>query len=196
MKNYLIPIISIFFIVSFSSYSQNQSDNDFKEDAKTIEELTIKSLKLRQQVNPESEDQELIKEMKTLDSTLLNKVTLFLNEYGWKSKKEIGELANMGLFLGIQHSSKEEMKSFKEIVEKAYQENKIEKSSYALYIDRLRVRNDLPQVYGTQYYYDEKSASLRFNEIEDFENVNKRRRKVGLDKIEKYAKQNNIAIDQ
>ena len=112
-----------------------------------------------------------------------------------KAKKEIGDLANMGLFLAIQHSSKEEMESFKEIVEKAYQEDKIEKSSYALYVDRLKVRNDLPQIYGTQYYYDEKSASFKFNEIEDIENVNKRRKKVGLAKIEKYAKQNNIALD-
>lgn len=196
MKKHLFLSISIFFIISIPSYSQNQPNSDFKEEVKTIEELTIKSLKLRQQVNPESEDQDLIKEMKVLDSTLLHKVTIFLNEYGWKSKKEIGELANMGLFLAIQHSSKEEMESFKEIVEKAYQEDKIEKSSYALYIDRLKVRNGLPQIYGTQYYYDEKSASLRFNEIEDFENVNKRRRKVGLNRIEKYAKQNNIALNQ
>ncbi|MGJ3233536.1 DUF6624 domain-containing protein [Marivirga sp.] len=195
MRNYIFLVISIFFIISIPSYSQNQSNNDFKEEVKTIEKLTIKSLKLRQQVNPESEDQELIKEMKILDSTLLHKVTIFLNEYGWQSKREIGELANMGLFLAIQHSSKAELESFKEIVEKAYQEDKIEKSSYALYVDRLKVRNGLPQIYGTQYYYDEKLVSLRFNEIEDFENVNKRRRKVGLPKIEKYAKQNNIAID-
>ncbi|MGM0579038.1 MAG: DUF6624 domain-containing protein [Bacteroidota bacterium] len=195
MKNFLILTISIFFTISFSSYSQDQTDNDYKAEVKKIEELTIKSLKLRQQVNPESEDQELIKEMRILDSTLLHKVTIFLNEYGWQSKKEIGELANMGLFLAIQHSSKEEMESFKEIVEKAFQEDKIEKSSYALYIDRLKVRNGLPQIYGTQYYYDEKSASLQFNEIEDFENINKRRKKVGLPKIEKYAKQNNIALD-
>lgn len=177
MRNYLILILSIYFIVSIPSYSQNQSENNFKEEAKAIEELTIQSLKIRQQVNPESEDQELIKEMKVLDSTLLHKVTIFLNEYGWQSKKEIGELANMGLFLAIQHSSKEEMESFKEIVEKAYQENKIEKRNYALYIDRLKVHNDLPQIYGTQYYYDKKSASFRLNEIEDFANVNKRKKK-------------------
>lgn len=195
MKHSLILLISVFYIISFSSYSQNQSDIDFKQEVKTIEELTIKSLKLRQKVNPEAENQDLINELKILDSALLHKVTKFLNDYGWKSKKEIGELANMGLFLAIQHSSTEEMESFKEIVEKAYQENKIEKSSYALYVDRLRVRNGLPQIYGTQYYYDEKSASLRFNEIEDFENVNKRRRKVGLNKIEKYAKQHNITLD-
>ena len=195
MKKHLFLSISIFFIISIPSYSQNQPNSDFKEEVKTIEELTIKSLKLRQQVNPESEDQDLIKEMKVLDSTLLHKVTIFLNEYGWKSKKEIGELANMGLFLAIQHSSKEEMESFKEIVEKAHQENKIEKADYALYIDRLKVHNDLPQVYGTQYYYDENLANYRFYEIEDFENINKRRRKVGLAKIEKYAKQNNIALD-
>jgi hypothetical protein len=195
MRNYLILILPIFFIVSIPTYSQNQSNNDFKEEAKAIEELTIESIKLRQQVNPESENIELIKEMKMLDSTLLHKVTLFLNEYGWKSKKEIGELANMGLFLAIQHSSTKQMESFKEIVERAYQEDKIEKSSYALYVDRLKVRNGLPQIYGTQYYYDEKLASLRFNEIEDFENINKRRKKVGLAKIEKYAKQNNIALD-
>ncbi|WKV12082.1 DUF6624 domain-containing protein [Marivirga harenae] len=195
MKNHLFLAISIFYIISISSYSQNQSNNNFKEEAKTIEELAIKSLKIRQQVNPESEDQELIKEMKYLDSTLLQKVTIFLNEYGWKSKKEIGELANMGLFLAIQHSSTEEMESFKEILEQAYYTNKIEKSKYALYIDRLRVRNKMPQIYGTQYYYDEESSSFRFNKIEDFENVNKRRRKVGLKRIEKYAKQNKIALD-
>jgi len=195
MRKYPIFTIFIFFIIPFSSYSQDGSDNDFKEKVKTIEELTVKSLKLRQQVNPELENDDLIKGMEILDSTLLNEVTIFLKEYGWKSKMEIGELANMGLHLAIQHSSKEKMDSFKEIIEKAYQENKIEKSKYALYTDRLRVRNGSPQIYGTQYYYDEKSASLRFNEIEDFENVNKRRRKVGLPKIEKYAKQNDITLD-
>jgi hypothetical protein len=195
MKSFLILTISIFFLISFSSYSQGQTDNAYQAEVKKIEGLTIKSLKLRQKVNPESENKELIKEMKILDSTLLHKVTLFLNEYGWKSKKEIGELANMGLLLAIQHSSKEEMESFKGIIDKAYQDNKIEKSSYALYIDRLKIRNDLPQIYGTQYYYDEKLGSFRFYKIEDFENANKRRRKVGLPKIEKYARQHNIALD-
>ncbi|ADR21127.1 hypothetical protein MATR_12430 [Marivirga tractuosa] len=196
MKKHLVLTISVLFIVSIPSYSQNQSKTDLKKEAKTIEDLTIQSLKLRQQVNPEMKNQELINEIKILDSTLLNKVTLFLNEYGWKSKKEIGELANMGLFLAIQHSSTEEMESFKEIIEQAYHNNKIEKSKYALYRDRLRVRNDLPQIYGTQYYFDEESSSFRFNKIEDFENINKRRRKMGLPKIEKYAKQNNIALHQ
>lgn len=197
MKNFPFLTIPIFFIISFSSFSQNQSNSDFNEEVQTIEELTIKSLKIRQQLSHESENENkyLTKEMKSLDSILLYRVSLFLNEYGWKSKKEIGELANMGLFLAVQHSSKEEMESFKEIVEKAYIENKIEKSNYALYIDRLKVHNDLPQIYGTQYYYDENSSSLRFNEIEDLENVNKRRRKMGLNRIEKYAKQNNIALD-
>ncbi|SMG39722.1 hypothetical protein SAMN05661096_02679 [Marivirga sericea] len=195
MKHLLTLSISIFFITLFPSYSQDQSDNDFKEEVKRIEQLTIKSIKLRQQINPEAEQEALNDEIKTLDATLLKKVTLFLNEYGWKSKKEIGELANMGLFLAIQHSSTEEMESFKDIIERAYEADKIEENSYALYIDRLKVRNDLPQIFGTQYYFDEKSASLRFNEIEDFKNVNKRRKKVGLAKIEKYAKQNNIALD-
>jgi hypothetical protein len=189
-------ILSILFFLSIPSYAQNQVDNDYKQEIKTIEDLTIKSIKLRQQINPESEQGDLNNEINILDSTLLNKVTLFLNEYGWQSKKEIGELANMGLFLAIQHSSKEEMESFREIVENAYQDNKIEKSSYALFIDRLKIRNDLPQIYGTQYYYDETLGSLKFHEIEDLENVNKRRREVGLPKIEKNAKQNNITLGQ
>jgi hypothetical protein len=195
MKNFLVLAFPIFFIISIPSFSQNQADNDYKQEIKNIEELTITSIKLRQQINPESEQEDLNNEIKTLDSTLLHKVTLFLNEYGWKSKKEIGELANMGLLLAIQHSSKEEMESFKGIIDKAYQDNKIEKSSYALYIDRLKIRNDLPQIYGTQYFYDEESGTLRFYKIEDFENVNKIRRKVGLPKIERYAKQNNVTLD-
>jgi hypothetical protein len=195
MNKIIICAFSILFIISFPSYSQNQKDLNLQDEVKIIEDLTIKSIKLRQQINPESEQEELNSEIRVLDSTLLHQVTLFLNEYGWKSKKEIGELANMGLFLAIQHSSKDEMESFKEIVEQAYQENKIEKNSYALYIDRLKVNNDLPQIYGTQYFYDEESAAFRFYKIEDFENVNKRRRKVGLAKIEKYAKQNGITFE-
>lgn len=194
MKYYLFAI-TYFFTISFPSFSQDQSESHFQEEVKMIEQLTIKALKLRSNITPNHQNEKLTKELNAIDSVHLKLVSQFLDKYGWRSKKEIGEIANMGLFLAIQHSSKEEMQNFKLIVEKAYEENTIAQSDYATFIDRLQVQNDLPQIYGTQYYYDEKSSALRFYEIKDIKNVNKRRKEVELPKIERFAKQNNIHFD-
>ena len=57
----------------------------------------------------------------------------------------------------------------------------------ALLIDRIRVRNGEPQLYGSQLHWDESAGAPIFFPIEDPANVNARRAEVGLGPIEEYA---------
>ncbi|MDQ3045942.1 MAG: hypothetical protein M3R27_00215 [Bacteroidota bacterium] len=54
----------------------------------------------------------------------------------------------------------------------------------AFYVDKIKVGKKEKQIYGTQYYLDEKLLQLRYYPIENKEELNERRKKVGLWKVD------------
>lgn len=63
----------------------------------------------------------------------------------------------------------------------------IQKRDIAYMIDKVRVIQKLPQLYGTQYYVD-KEGVLRYIEIEKPEDLEERRAKYGMESFEEYRK--------
>lgn len=82
----------------------------------------------------------------------------------------------------IQHMDTEFVARYYPVFLECYKEGKFSNVNYARMIDRLLMNNSFPQIYGTQEV-DESCYGIK-----DEENVNDRRKKLGLSPLEEHAK--------
>ncbi|WKN43439.1 DUF6624 domain-containing protein [Tunicatimonas pelagia] len=114
-----------------------------------------------------------------------------IEKYGWLGISEVGRLANTAQFSIMQHSSIETKKKYAPLMKESVLINESQPVQYARLIDRMLVNDNKPQIYGSQITQDETGNSIFF-EIEKPELINKRRKEIGLDGIENFAKQRQI----
>ena len=114
-----------------------------------------------------------------------------LEKYGWLGINQVGRLANGALFSIIQHSSIETKEKYAPLMKESVLKNESQPMHYARLIDRILVNNNKPQIYGSQTTID-KNGNAFFLEIEKPEYVNKRRKEIGLDEIQSFAKESGI----
>ena len=128
---------------------------------------------------------ELDRKIVEFDSIALEYVRGIVDNYGWLGKSEIGDLANQTLFLVIQHSQNAKVrKDYFPLLEKSVKMNDSDASYMATMKDRMLVEEGQNQLYGTQSRLV--NGNLELHPIEDPENVNKRRKAVGLKKLKRY----------
>ena len=120
----------------------------------------------------------------------LNEIELteILNEHGWPGISEVGGKANFAAFLVIQHAPLETQEKFLPLLQESVRKGESQGKDLALLEDRIQMRKDLPQTYGSQFYTDQETGKNFFYEIKEPEYVNQRRREVGLPPLENYAK--------
>ena len=111
---------------------------------------------------------------------------------GWPGKSEVGGMANTAVWLVIQHADLELQEKYLPMLKASVKEGESNGSHLALLEDRIRMRNDKPQLYGSQYYFNKETEQNEFFQISDPEKVNERRAEVGLGPIEDYAERNSI----
>lgn len=107
---------------------------------------------------------------------------------GWPKISEMGFYASEAAFLIVQHSTTERQEKYIVEVEKLCKEDEALWSDYALMYDRICIARDRPQRYGSQCRQDEETGAYSFYPIEDEKNVNARRKEMGLEPIEEYAR--------
>jgi len=125
------------------------------------------------------------------DSINQQKVIPIINRYGWLSADQTSVNANSALFLIIQHANVKVQTKYLPALEKAIHQGKANPISYAYLSDRIKMFTDHYQTYGTQIGGDYK-GNYCFWPIEDEPHVNARRKLMGLDSIQQYAKNFNI----
>lgn len=114
------------------------------------------------------------------DSVHQNNVTAIIDKYGWLGPKEIGDEASFDLawmFLHFDLATKE--KYFPQM-KTAVKEGKAEPSTLAILEDKIALKKGKKQIYGSQVLQDEKTGAYYLAPLEDPENVDKRRKEVGL----------------
>ena len=131
--------------------------------------------------------QELLTKITLQDSINRRIVTSFLDRYGWLGASETSSFANAALFLVIQHSDLTTQLKYLPMMKDAVNKGKARPQDLAYLIDRVNMSQGRFQIYGSQI------NGSSFFPIEDELNVNSRRKSVGLDKIEDYAKSLNIS---
>jgi uncharacterized protein DUF6624 len=130
------------------------------------------------------------------DSICLNKTIKILNEHGWLGKIRVGSKANQAIWLVIQHAELEKQEKYLPLLKKSVEIGESDGWHLAFLEDRILMRNEKSQIYGSQATWDKTTSKMKIYPIEDVKNVNKRREKIGLESIEEYAKQNGYIFDQ
>ena len=191
-------ILLIFFQIScflscndkFSHVSDNELDsmgrilnNIFEDDQKN----RLKIDKIESEYGRNSNElNNLWDTIQIIDSINQIKVIKILDEFGWLGKDDVGWKANIALFLVIQHSELEIQKKYLPLLHEAVKEGKAEPGNLAYLEDRIAVQQNKKQIYGSQLEYDTLTGKYHALPIEDPENVDKRRKKMGLLSLEEY----------
>lgn len=123
------------------------------------------------------------------DKILEKKVTKIIDKYGWLGISQVGRLANTSLWAILQHGSVKSKEKYAPLLKKSVLKKESHAIHYARLIDRMLINSKRPQLYGTQYTYDNPPV---FFEIKEPKYINKRRKEIGLNSIEEFAKSRNL----
>ncbi|WP_157560147.1 DUF6624 domain-containing protein [Kordia algicida OT-1] len=191
--------------ISMNMESQNKikiTQLDYKELQTQLEAIRIEDQTLRQLL-PEATakfgaDSDELKHIWKLihkqDRINEEKVLHIIDTYGWLGKSDIGEMANQTLWLVIQHAAIDVQEKYLPQLEASVKKGASEGWHLAFLEDRIRMRKGKKQRYGTQAKKDKLSGITYIYPIENKETVNQRRKSIGLNTIEEYAKNNNYVI--
>ncbi len=129
------------------------------------------------------------------DSINIKIVTAIIDKYGWLGKDLIGATRNSTLFLVIQHSDIKTQQKYLPKLREAVEKGNAESIHLALLEDRVNLRLNKKQIYGSQIGFDKKSNKYYVLPIENPEQVDERRKQVGLGVLSEYVKQWDIIWD-
>ena len=108
---------------------------------------------------------------------------------GYISSK-YGQDVQLAAFLLVQHMPKEDLSFMKKYLSLMKEDLKnINPINYTQLADRVRIYEGKKQMYGTQFELVDKDKNLyRLKEICNFQSVDKRRERIGLEPLRKYIK--------
>lgn len=130
-----------------------------------------------------------LKLINKIDSINLIKVKQILGEYGWLGADVIGANGNLTLFLVIQHADLATQEKYLPTMREAVKNGKASTYNLALLEDRVALRQGKKQIYGSQVGRDKETGNYYILPLEDPDNVDRRRAKVGLRPLSQYLNQ-------
>lgn len=174
--------MSKLFLLLFLIYGQNVFGQTAFDTASVKAEL--KAIFERDQKTRRGTDSVMF--MSYIDSCNQVQVKGLIAKYGWLGNSVIGNY-NQVLFLVFQHADLETQVKYFPLLQESVDKGESSKSYAALLKDRILMRQGKKQIYGSQVVFNN-TGGQEFYPIEDEQNVNLRRAKVGLQPIEEYAK--------
>ncbi|WP_114901613.1 DUF6624 domain-containing protein [Kordia sp. SMS9] len=162
-----------------------------------VEDQTLRQLLPEAEVKFGMDSEELRYVWKLIhyqDSINEKKVLAIIDTYGWLSKNNVGEMANQTLWLVVQHAEIETQEKYLPYLETSVANNESDGWYLAFLKDRILMRRGEKQWYGTQVKKDKKLGFTYIYPIANFKKVNERRKAIGLNSIEEYAKTHNYAL--
>jgi len=129
----------------------------------------------------------------TIDSLNLIRIEEIIKEYGWPTYTMVGKVAADGAFMVIQHSNNQIQKKYLDQLLDAAKRKEASSQSVALLQDRITSEDFHYQIYGTQVFQMKDPATGKLSKytyypIQDEENVDKRRKEMGLIPLKDYLK--------
>lgn len=169
---------------------------DYKSIAENIINLKNADLALREKLIEKGQlsngYNEEVKELHNRNAKILSEI---IESIGYPTIDKVGKEANEATWLIIQHSigQPEFMRKCAALLEIAVRENKADLKSLAYLTDRIAVFENKPQLYGTQFDWDE-NGKLSPTPFDDIHKVNERRKSIGLNTIEEQTEIINIKV--
>jgi Family of unknown function (DUF6624) len=132
--------------------------------------------------------QQAVERQKELDGRNQRRLDEIVKQYGWPKKSVFGEEASGVAFSVVQHAELDYQKKYLPLLKEAVAQKEARQSDLAMLEDRILTREGKKQIYGTQVRLNQKTELMELYPIEDEENVDDRRIKVGLDPLAQYVK--------
>lgn len=127
------------------------------------------------------------KEVRPIDEANSRRISETIDQIGYPTISKVGKEASFSAWLIIQHCPKVDFqKKCLELMELA--KDDVDPKNIAYLKDRVLMLSGKKQIYGTQLKRNETTKKLELYEVEDKENLNERRKSVGLETIEEYLK--------
>lgn len=120
------------------------------------------------------------------DASNLIVITNILDKYGWLGPDVVGGKGASTLFLVIQHSDLTTQEKYLPMMREAVKNRKAASRDLALLEDRVAIRQNKKQIYGSQIGRDPSTSVYYVLPLEDPDNVDKRRAEVYLPPIAEY----------
>lgn len=136
------------------------------------------------------ENKILWRKQSAIDFVNLGKIEEIFKVYGYPGKSLVGEKYMNVAFMVVQHSTDNAIAKYLPLIGQAVEKGELKSSSFAIMVDRSQTDKGEKQTYGSQLAETNQGVKLR--PIADEENVNVRRKKVGLLPLEEYLKGWNI----
>lgn len=162
---------------------------DYKDFAARIIHLQHADLAFRKQLIQKGRlgagyDEEM-EQLHNEHARILNDI---IDAIGYPVVDTVGKEASEAAWLVIQHSIGQPvfMKKCAALLQKAVSEHKADPIHLAYLADRIAVFEEKPQLYGTQFDWDE-NGELAPDPVDDPVKVNQRRKSIGLNTLEEQT---------
>lgn len=162
---------------------------NFKDIPEIIIRLQNADLELRDQLISEGKLGEgYNKEMEALHNHNAEVLNGIIDIIGFPTVEKIGKEAAYAAWLVIQHSigKPEFMRKSAELLVIEVRQKKADSRNLAYLTDRIATFENKPQLYGTQFDWDE-NGELSPNRFDNITNVNQRRKSIGLNTLEEQT---------
>ena len=185
-------------VIAFVSRNQKRK---IKADARLDKDLVVKldtvlkrdrnvRLEIRQieqEFGRKSEEMRAHRKVMTkMDSTNLVEIVRILDSRGWLGSDIIGRQGNQTLYLVIQHADLKTQERYLPMMRKAVKKGNARARELASLEDRVALRQRKKQIYGTQMGRDKETGEYFVLPLIDPDNVDKRRKKIGLETLANY----------
>jgi hypothetical protein len=175
---------------------KNKVRADYESIIGTLNNVLVEDQKYRNQIQNtqntygynSKELKELNIKINAVDSENLLIVSNILDRFGWLGISEVGEQGNMALFLVIQHSSIAVQKKYLPMMQAAKKKGNANAEQLALLEDRIAITEGKKQIYGSQIGYNQQTKKYYVLPLLKPENVDLRRKEIGLEPMENYTK--------
>lgn len=149
-----------------------------EEDDKLRDQLSKKGI-LFERYHPE---------MEALHNRNAKELDQIIDGIGFPTSDVVGKEASHAAWLIIQHAigQPDFMRRSARLLENAVEENREDPVKLAYLTDRIAVFEDRPQLYGTQFDWDE-NGELYAQPFDDVKKVNQRRKALGLNSLEEQT---------
>ncbi len=162
---------------------------DFKNITEKIISLKNADLELRDQLIRSGElGNGYHEEMQALHNKNAEILEEIIDHIGYPTTEKVGIEASEAAWLVIQHAigSPDFMRKCLKLLENSVSKTKVETINMAYLSDRIAVFEGRPQLYGTQFDWDE-NGQLSPNIYDDLNKVNERRKSLGLNSLEEQT---------
>jgi hypothetical protein len=132
-------------------------------------------------------DPETIKRMNEEDARRERRLEAIIAAKGWPTASMVGHEAAGSAWMIAQHASPAFLKRCVPLMQAAADKGEMAPSQLALSIDRDRMNDGKPQVYGSQLRWGT-GAALELHPIEDRAHVDERRAAMGMEPLAQYLK--------